>query len=423
MMTTMMRHLLPLLSILPAVLSANHYYHVEDVVEYGTFVPSHVDPELIMELSDLHDIDELHRVLSDSFRRSERNPNHDSVVHKLTKGDEVQGRGKNTTTEHKLLLDLEQAEYLAEHLSNTATARFFGDVVAPIYRKVLDKAPLEVDDIEFYTFTQEDKESGIQDVYNKALYVTDFDELLDKNGDPINLLSESLYNKQHEIEREYHEKNVVVVDDVLTPRALDRIRQLLLETTVWYETKSPVDTGRYVGAYLNDGLHDRILLALAFELHEALPEIMDGHPLSFLWAYKYESQNQGIRTHTDFAAVNVNLWITPDDANLDSTSGGLVVYTTKPPADVEFDTNSPKTQESDYLEFLEKTNFANVTVPYKQNRAVIFDSALYHYTDNFNFKKGYNNRRINLTILYGEQPESDEDEEYDEDEGDDGDEL
>ena len=43
-----------------------------------------------------------------------------------------------------------------------------------------------------------------------------------------------------------------------------------------------------------------------------------------------------------------------------------------------------------------------MTVPYKSNRAVLFDSALFHETDRFTFQKGYQNRRINLTILYGE---------------------
>jgi hypothetical protein len=51
---------------------------------------------------------------------------------------------------------------------------------------------------------------------------------------------------------------------------------------------------------------------------------------------------------------------------------------------------------------LKPTNYANVTIPYKQNRAVLFDSALFHHTDKFKFKKGYENRRINLTLLYGD---------------------
>ena len=35
------------------------------------------------------------------------------------------------------------------------------------------------------------------------------------------------------------------------------------------------------------------------------------------------------------------------------------------------------------------------------NRAVIFKSMTAHSTDRFRFKDGYENRRINITLLYG----------------------
>ena len=41
----------------------------------------------------------------------------------------------------------------------------------------------------------------------------------------------------------------------------------------------------------------------------------------------------GIGVHADNAAVNLNFWVTPDDANLDPSSGGLVVYPKAPPAE------------------------------------------------------------------------------------------
>lgn len=184
-------------------------------------------------------------------------------------------------------------------------------------------------------------------------------------------------------------------------------------STFWYETKSP-RFGHYVGAYIGDGLHQRILLALAFELHKAMPRVMEGHPFKYMWAYKYESnttdnnndktaqESTGVHTHADDAAVNVNIWLTPDDANLDPNSGGLVVFTVKPPHDwgrKEFNANWEVIEEK----LLKPTDFANVTVPYRQNRAVIFDSFLFHKTDTHRFKPGYANRRINLTLLYGKR--------------------
>jgi hypothetical protein len=119
------------------------------------------------------------------------------------------------------------------------------------------------------------------------------------------------------------------------------------------------------------------------------------------WAYRYDSQYTGINTHADQAAVNVNIWITPDDANLDPSSGGLVVFTAKPPAGWDFNKFNTDT-EFVHETLLKPTGYANKTIPYKQNRAVMFDSALFHHTDKFSFKEGYENRRINLTFLYGD---------------------
>ena len=49
----------------------------------------------------------------------------------------------------------------------------------------------------------------------------------------------------------------------------------------------------------------------------------------------------------------------------------------------------------------QKSGAQSVTVPYRANRAVIFDSDLFHETDQIAFKEGYLNRRINITMLYG----------------------
>ena len=198
-----------------------------------------------------------------------------------------------------------------------------------------------------------------------------------------------------------HGPGIIVVDDILSPQALTALQRIMWESTVWYQTKLPLKFGGYCGAYIDDGLHDRVLLQLAKALQEKLPRILKMHPLKYLWAYKYDSDYTGINLHADQAAVNVNIWLTPDDANLDPTSGGLVVFTAKPPPDWDF---AQYNTDTDFVrdQLLKPTGFANVTVPYRENRAVIFDSALFHQTDKFHFRKGYTNRRINLTLLYGD---------------------
>ena len=157
---------------------------------------------------------------------------------------------------------------------------------------------------------------------------------------------------------------VIVIDDLLTPKALKLLRELLLKNTHWYQTKTPLEFGKYVGAYIDDGLNDPIFLELAKQLHQSLPRIMKGHHLRYLWAYKYDSEfDSGINLHADQAAVNVNMWLSEDDADLeeDGYGGGLVVFTKKPPPDWEFQDYNTNTN---YVveKLLKPTNFANITI-------------------------------------------------------------
>mmetsp|Transcript_2765 Transcript_2765/g.5011 ORF Transcript_2765/g.5011 Transcript_2765/m.5011 type:complete len:258 (+) Transcript_2765:161-934(+) len=197
---------------------------------------------------------------------------------------------------------------------------------------------------------------------------------------------------------------VIIIDDLLTPKTLSLLRQLLLRNTHWFQTKTPLEFGKYVGSYIDDGLHDPIFLELAKQLHQTMPQIMKGHHLKYMWAYKYDSEfESGINLHADQAAVNVNMWLSLDGADLDEEGygGGLVVFTAKPPSDWDFESYNTNT---DFVveELLRPNDFANVTVRHRPNRAVIFDSALFHQTDKYRFKQGYENGRINLTLLFGE---------------------
>ena len=397
--------------------------------------PPQLDADDIRYYSEQYDLEGLYWAASNIFaRRKQRWTDHKLSMVDVTPPIVSRGGGSTYTTRYKLAMDLEQVEYLldnvlAKDLDCTKddgnapdyakrriphVAKYLREVVAPTYRKVLETIP-PLEQLErtagLYPFSKADIDHGILDVYNKAHYLTasEFtdESLVDDRGKPITLLNEKLDVDRIQKEwfgevddGELSQKGVVVIDDILSPLALERIRNLLLESTVFYQTKMPLRFGGYAGAYIDDGLHDKILLALAFELNQALPRIMKGHPLRYLWAYKYDSEYSGIATHADEAAVNVNIWLTPDEANLDPDSGGLVVFTAKPPPDADFQSYNTDTARL-VEELIAPTGYANVTVPYRYNRAVMFDSALFHHTDKFRFKGGYLNRRINLTILYG----------------------
>lgn len=188
---------------------------------------------------------------------------------------------------------------------------------------------------------------------------------------------------------------IAVIDNLLTDEALEKLRRFCLDSTVWRKAYD----GGYLGAFPEHGFAPPLLAQIAEELRAVYPAIIEDYPLLHFWAFKYDSSLRGIKKHADFAAVNVNFWITPDEANLDPEHGGLVVWDVAAPLDWDF--AKYNASEEDILAFLAQEKAKPITIPYRANRAVIFDSDLFHETDTIRFKPGYQNRRINITLLFG----------------------
>ena len=161
--------------------------------------------------------------------------------------------------------------------------------------------------------------------------------------------------------------------------------------------------GGYLGAKLADGLACPLIFQIAEDLRRTFPRIIKDHRLYQLWAYNYDSRLTGIYIPAALAAVNGNFWITPDQANLNSNSGGLVVYKEKAPLDWAFDLyNSDKADSQRRIrDFLAEGDGGKLVVPYAENRIVMFNSDLFHESDAIDFKPGYENRRTNITLLFG----------------------
>jgi hypothetical protein len=188
---------------------------------------------------------------------------------------------------------------------------------------------------------------------------------------------------------------IAVIDDLLTQDALEALRRFCWGSTIWRK----VYRDGYLGAMPEHGFACPLLAQIADELRGTYPALVGDHPLLQLWGFKYDSRLSGINIHADFAAVNVNFWITPDEANLDPDSGGLVVWDV--PAPLGWDFAKYNNDVPAARDFLARAGAKPVTIPYRANRAVIFDSDLFHETDRIAFKEGYLNRRINITMLFG----------------------
>jgi hypothetical protein len=189
-------------------------------------------------------------------------------------------------------------------------------------------------------------------------------------------------------------QKVQVIDDFLTPDALDQLQKFCLESTVW---RHPYKFG-YVGAFPQHGFASVSLFAIAEELLAALGEAFGGYQLAQWWGFAYDARLPGTDIHGDDADFSLNVWITPDSANLDPSRGGLVVWDKTAPSDWSFDDYNSGGDR--VRQFLQDHNAESTVIPYRVNRAVLFEGHLFHRTDDFAFAPGFANRRRSVTLLF-----------------------
>ncbi len=299
--------------------------------------------------------------------------------------DQHQAMAVINTDLHRLLHDYQQLHYLKQ--SNKLV---FG----------YDDYFAALSEIHELSQTVESKYSVVQLKNQRAKQlVPSFNQILYRY--PIAAISDSTLNSAldfAELEHQYltSSPQAVVIDALLRADVLAELREFCLASTVWKQSWMR----GYVGAMMDTGFANPLLLKISEDLRQSMPRVFQQHRLFQCWAFKYDSQLHGINLHADFAAVNVNFWITPDTANLDHDSGGLVVWDVPPPTNWDFaDYNR---NEEKCRQFLNSQHAQPIRVPHRQNRALLFDSALFHETDQFQFRDEYCSRRINITMLYGQ---------------------
>jgi tetratricopeptide (TPR) repeat protein len=293
------------------------------------------------------------------------------------------------TSRAKLRHDLDQYRYLAE----VGIAGESIDEAAAVTERVMENMPHDLPDGQTVSMPPPALQQ-LAPFYNRCLHYRDTPRL---GGSAV---SPDLDAASVTADFRGRPPGLTWIDGFLVPEALDALRRFCLESTIWYDFEH---SSGYVGAYLQEGFNCPLLVQIAEELPRRLPEIFGDHVLMQMWAYKYDSDLEGIDMHADFAAINVNFWITPTEANLDSRSGGMVIWDKEAPADWgvdEYNTYDPR-QQKRILDYLESSGAERLVVPHRQNRCVIFDSDLFHKTDDICFGHRYEDRRINVTMLYG----------------------
>ena len=289
------------------------------------------------------------------------------------------------TTKAKICHDIEQFRYLESR--GKEKGRF--QRLTQIYESLEKDIDWPQDDASLVPFT-DDHLKRIRDSYNRPIHLIAAPEVA---GSSINENLNSV-----EITHRYrdHAHGLTYFDELLNADALQSLRRYLLESTIWFDFKH---ISGHVAAYLESGLSCPLILQIAEDLRHCFPDIFKNHALTQIWAFKNVGRQQKIDIHMDDAAVSVNFWITPDRANRNPEHGGLVVYDFEAP--LEWRLNKYDQDIQRLRETMAQYDPQRVIIPYRQNRAILFNSDLYHESDEAHFGTGYENHRINMTFLYG----------------------
>jgi tetratricopeptide (TPR) repeat protein len=190
----------------------------------------------------------------------------------------------------------------------------------------------------------------------------------------------------------------IFLDDFLTEECLQTLRDHCLESMVWTDVK----TFGLINSSVFWGFANEAIYQVAEEAADRMPRIFRDQRLIDVWGYKYEEKCPGLWPHADMGNVTLNMWLTPSSANRDPESGGVWVYDAYPPDD--WTVGKFNALHGPGKSYLRSKQPAKVRIPYRENRAVIFDAMLFHQSEPIDFFGGYENRRINTTYQFGDPP-------------------
>jgi hypothetical protein len=311
---------------------------------------------------------------------------HFARTYDMRRGDDRTGiasRSLAWSSRTKLVHDAEQFRYLAARSRDGQRFATFAGLYTRVARQLPDApSPLSVEQLE-----------ALGGAYNTAINLADALELeggaVNESLDVVAIMESFACNS-----------GAIAFDTLLKPGALIGLRDYLLESTIWHDF-SHIDG--FVAAYLEDGMACPLLLQIADDLRDVFGDLLGARPLTQAWAFKAVRPSAAIEAHADSAAISLNFWITPDHANLSPGSGGMIVCTNPPPDEWEIEDYA--TDRTRALAFMAANADAGLRVPYRENRATLFRSRLLHGSDAPQFAPGYENHRINISLLFGAREE------------------
>ena len=187
---------------------------------------------------------------------------------------------------------------------------------------------------------------------------------------------------------------IVVIDNFFTNMFLS-----ILKIRVLYSKYADTIYPEYVSTdYFipQDYITDTIVKEVRHNLY-VLPTFLNA------WSFVYNNESTGVQLHADGGKFTVTVWVSSDESVKNKSCNGLNIYKIIPPSDwIEEDWNGNSEKVRNYIN---SKNIKPVNIDYKSNRAVIFNGAYFHKSDNVSMKEGVHNKRVSYTMVFGEQLE------------------
>jgi len=201
----------------------------------------------------------------------------------------------------------------------------------------------------------------------------------------------------HDIGVQYAKNHVVIIDDFLLPEYTMRLRDFML-----FFNKKEDFYDDYAAVNFHRNTPNKVWFSLLSDIvDEVKMRAYCLRTLSFerAWAFIYNNDSNGVNIHADAAAINLNFWVTPDECIIPAQgTNGLDIWKIYPPKGWNYSEYNRNAEKSAI--YISQHDVEKVSIPYKFNRLIMFDSMYFHKTQSVHTKDGYENRRINYTFLY-----------------------
>jgi hypothetical protein len=239
------------------------------------------------------------------------------------------------------------------------------------------------DDVEYLNFLRQ------SDIVISTEVINQLDRL------DTNVLNSKIDWKK--VNRDYAINQISVIDDFLHPEFAIRLRDFML-----FFSRKEDFYDDYAAVNFYRDIPNRVWFPILTNIVEEAKSNMEClRTLNFerAWSFIYDTQSKGVNIHADSSSVNLNLWVTSDESIVHGPNkNGLDIWKVYPPKDWDYVAYN-KNPEKAAL-YLIENDAEKISVPYKFNRLIVFNSMFFHKTQRVTCKDGYENRRVNYTFLY-----------------------